>query len=92
MDVIIDGGPTGLGVESTVLDLTTSPPVLLRPGGVTWEALEEVLGKVILDPAILAKEPIEEGPVRSPGMKYRHCAPKAKVYLVEGQDEERIAV
>ncbi|NLN17562.1 MAG: threonylcarbamoyl-AMP synthase [Firmicutes bacterium] len=91
VDVIIDGGPTGLGVESTVLDLTTSPPVLLRPGGVTWEALEEVLGKVILDPAILAKEPIEEGPVRSPGMKYRHYAPKAKVYLVEGQDEERIA-
>jgi|LSQX01.3.fsa_nt_gb L-threonylcarbamoyladenylate synthase len=91
VDVIIDGGPTGLGVESTVLDLTASPPVLLRPGGVTWEALEEVLGKVTLDPAILAKEPVKEGPVRSPGMKYRHYAPKAKVYLVEGQDEDRIA-
>jgi len=91
VDVIIDGGPTGLGVESTVLDLTASPPVLLRPGGVTWEALEEVLGKVTLDPAILAKEPVKEGPVRSPGMKYRHYAPKAKVYLVAGQDEDRIA-
>jgi L-threonylcarbamoyladenylate synthase len=91
VDVIIDGGPTGVGVESTVLDLTASPPVLLRPGGVTWEALEEVLGKVILDPAILAKEPIETGPVRSPGMKYRHYAPKAKVYLVEGQDADRVA-
>ncbi|WP_394238609.1 L-threonylcarbamoyladenylate synthase [Niallia oryzisoli] len=80
---IVDGGPTGVGVESTVIDCTTAIPVILRPGGVTKEQLEEVIGEVHVDPA-LADE--KEAP-KSPGMKYRHYAPDAPLYLVDGTRE-----
>lgn len=80
---IVDGGPTGVGVESTVLDCTGGIPVILRPGGVTKEQLEQVVGEVAADPA-LADE--KEAP-RSPGMKYRHYAPDAPLYIVEGTRE-----
>ena len=80
--LLLDGGPCRVGVESTVLDLTSRPPVLLRPGGVTLEELRSVLGRVDLDPGVLG-EP-HSGPVRSPGMKYRHYAPAAPAWLVEG--------
>ncbi|MGE5542134.1 MAG: L-threonylcarbamoyladenylate synthase [Bacillota bacterium] len=80
IDAVVDGGPCGIGVESTVLDLTTIPPTILRPGGATREAIEEVLGDVVVD----AVTPVTgEGGPRSPGMKYRHYAPAAQVYLVE---------
>ncbi|MGI6037451.1 MAG: L-threonylcarbamoyladenylate synthase [Limnochordia bacterium] len=81
--IIVDGGPTGLGLESTVVDLTTDPPVLLRPGGLPYESLAQ-LGPIELDPGALAIKPAV-GPVRSPGMKYTHYAPRGEVYLVEGQ-------
>jgi len=77
---IIDGGATGVGVESTVLDCTGVIPEILRPGGISKEDLERVIGEVKLDPA-LQKE--HEAP-KAPGMKYKHYAPKAPMYIVEG--------
>lgn len=77
---IMDGGPTGIGVESTVVDCTTNPVTILRPGGVTKEALEAVIGPVALD----ANLNDEKAAPRSPGMKYTHYAPSAPLYLVEG--------
>jgi L-threonylcarbamoyladenylate synthase len=80
--MVLDGGETGLGLESTVLDLTVDPPVLLRPGGITLEQLCAEIGPVDVAAAVLGGE-VGEAP-RSPGMKYTHYAPKAQVLLVEG--------
>ncbi|PWW31168.1 translation factor SUA5 [Cytobacillus oceanisediminis] len=81
---IVDGGPTGVGVESTVLDCTGEVPVILRPGGITKEQLEAVIGEICIDPALA-----DDGQApRSPGMKYRHYAPDAPLYLVEGTRED----
>ncbi|WP_110928316.1 L-threonylcarbamoyladenylate synthase [Bacillus massiliglaciei] len=77
---IVDGGPTGVGVESTVVDCTGEIPVILRPGGITKEQIQEVIGKVIEDAAL--KNPAEAP--KAPGMKYTHYAPKAPLTLVEG--------
>ena len=70
---ILDGGTTGIGLESTVLDVTLTPPVILRPGGVTKEMLEAVIGPV-LEPDF-EQQKIESTP-KAPGMKYTHYAPK----------------
>ncbi|HLT56108.1 MAG TPA: L-threonylcarbamoyladenylate synthase [Bacillota bacterium] len=77
---LIDGGPTGVGVESTVIDCTGDVPVILRPGGITKEQLEEVAGTVVIDPGLTDQK---EKP-KSPGMKYRHYAPEIPLWLVEG--------
>ena len=77
---IIDGGPTGGGLESTVLDCTSRPFRLLRPGGITVEQLEE-FGPILVDPGVHQGQ--TENP-RSPGMKYKHYAPNAQVVLVTG--------
>lgn len=82
IDLVLDGGPAGVGVESTVLDLTGQVPVILRPGGVTLEALRGILGDVMVDPAVLNNLPAARP--RSPGMKYTHYAPRAPLLLVEG--------
>ena len=83
IDAILDGGDCRVGVESSIIDLTCTPPRLLRPGGVPLEELRDVLGEVELDPAIL--RPMGEGEKpRAPGMKYRHYAPKAPVIVVKG--------
>lgn len=83
VDIIIDGGSAKVGMESTVLDITVEPPMILRPGGITREQLQQLLGAVGTDPALSASL---EGttPPRSPGMKYRHYAPKAALLLVQG--------
>ncbi len=87
--LILDGGPVGIGLESTIVDLTEQRPVILRPGYITKEMLEEALGvEVFMDPGILAGEQ-ETGrqsglKPKAPGMKYRHYAPKAELVLVEG--------
>ena len=81
---VVDGGETGVGVESTVVDCTGEIPVILRPGGITKEQLEEVVGKVEVDPSL--KE--GKGAPKSPGMKYTHYAPDAPVYLVDGTKED----
>ncbi|MCI0765265.1 L-threonylcarbamoyladenylate synthase [Bacillus sp. TL12] len=80
---IVDGGATGVGVESTVVDCTSEVPTILRPGGITKEQLEEVIGTVSLDPALKDEK---EKP-KAPGMKYTHYAPKAPLSIVEGSRE-----
>ena len=90
IDAIMEGGACNVGVESTIIDLTCRPPRLLRPGGVTLEQLEDVLGEVELDPAITRLMGAGEQP-RAPGMKYRHYAPKAPVTVVAGDPERSAA-
>jgi len=84
IDAILDGGPTRIGVESTVLDLTTNPPQVLRPGGASFDKLKDALGDVKLHPFVIAEQELALGETRSPGMRHRHYAPKAKLILVEG--------
>ena len=85
--MIIDGGPVGIGVESTIVDVTGPVPVILRPGAITMEMVRDALGQVEIDPAIVG--PIKEGVrPKAPGMKYRHYAPKARMTLVEGEMEQ----
>ncbi len=84
---VLDGGSCTVGVESTIIDMTATPPRLLRPGGITLEQLQAVLGEVAVDEAIL--RPMGEGErPRAPGMKYRHYAPKAPVTVVTGDGEK----
>ena len=80
---MFDGGPCAVGVESTIIDLTCTPPRLLRPGGLPLEALEAVLGHVDVDKAVVSLLKAGERP-KAPGMKYRHYAPKAPVTVVTG--------
>lgn len=84
---VVDGGATGVGVESTVIDVTVEPPVILRPGGVTREQLEEVIGPVEMDPSFQAGA--SETP-RAPGMKYTHYAPEGEMWLAAGDDAIRV--
>lgn len=84
VDVVVDGGSCRIGLESTVLDMTSEPPVILRPGGVSREDLEGVLGHTDIDASSYDHD--SPGIPRSPGMKYRHYAPKAKVVLVNGKE------
>ena len=83
IDGIVDGGPCQVGVESTIIDLTVTPPQLLRPGGLPLESLRDALGEVTVDKAVTQKMADGEKP-RAPGMKYRHYAPKAPVTVVTG--------
>ncbi|MEM3565899.1 MAG: L-threonylcarbamoyladenylate synthase [Candidatus Bathyarchaeia archaeon] len=85
IDAVLDAGPTRIGVESTVLDMTVDPPQILRPGGTPREALEAVIGKVELHPVAVAEKKLMVEKARSPGMKHRHYAPKAKLIVVEGE-------
>lgn len=78
--LILDGGTTGIGLESTVLDVTVNPPVILRPGGITKEMLEEVIGEVVQPTH--EQQKLDSTP-KAPGMKYIHYAPEAPVYLIE---------
>lgn len=84
IDGIVDGGPCGVGVESTIVDLTCQPPRLLRPGGLPLEELRAVLGDIQVDRAVVA-EPERGVKPRAPGMAYRHYAPKAPVTVVSGE-------
>ena len=85
IDAIMDGGATNIGVESTVVDLSVDPPMLLRPGGTPFEALKKVLGDIKLHPFVQAEQELTLQEMRSPGMKHKHYAPKAEVILVEGK-------
>lgn len=89
IEMIIDGGPVGIGVESTIVDVSSAVPAVLRPGAITMEMLAEVLGEVSVDPAILGPLSADVRP-KAPGMKYKHYAPKADLTLVEpGTGTER---
>ena len=83
IDAIVDGGPCRVGVESTIVDLTGPQPRLLRPGGIGPEALEALLGPLVIDKAVTG-EIAADAVVRAPGMKYKHYAPAAEVLIVEG--------
>lgn len=85
VDIIVDGGNTNIGLESTVLDVTDAIPVILRPGGVTKSMIEKVIGKVNIDDSLINKELVP----KSPGMKYKHYAPKGSLIVVSG-DEEKV--
>ncbi len=87
LPAIADGGECDIGIESTVITLATEPPVLLRPGAITYEQLTEVLGEVIIHDAVL--KPLEKGTAASsPGMKYKHYSPTAKLIVLDGTKEE----
>ena len=89
IDCIIEGDHSEYGVESTVVDTVGDIATILRPGGITFEMLEEVLGKVMMDPALGHK--LKEGEVpRAPGMKYTHYSPNAEVIIVKGENHQVI--
>lgn len=89
IEMILDGGQVGIGVESTIVDLTGDKATILRPGFVTEEMLERVLGSVDTDKTILDNNTGERP--KAPGMKYRHYAPKGNMYLIEGDEENVIS-
>ena len=82
VDMIVDGGAVEIGVESTILDMTVEPPMILRPGAITKEMFEEVIGEVTIDRTLI--RPDSRQVPKAPGMKYRHYAPKADLTVVEG--------
>lgn len=82
VDMILDGGSVGIGLESTIVDLSEDVPVVLRPGYITLDMLEKVLGTVRMDRGLL-KDDASVRP-KAPGMKYKHYAPRANLVIVEG--------
>ena len=92
IDMIIDGGRSTLGLESTIIDLSMEVPIILRPGCISKSMIENVIGKVEYDRAILAKKIDENIVARAPGMKYRHYAPEGSLTIYEGSIERVAAV
>ena len=90
VDAIVVYDQSKVGLESTILDLTQTPPMLLRPGGVTVEAIEAVIGKIQIDPA-LEKKMSENIQPRAPGMKYTHYSPEADVFVITGSQDHMIS-
>ncbi|MGL5313700.1 MAG: L-threonylcarbamoyladenylate synthase [Peptostreptococcaceae bacterium] len=86
---IVLGGDCSFGLESTVLDMTGDTPMILRPGSVTKEDLEEIIGEVAVDPSLAKKE--DNKKAKAPGMKYTHYAPDAEVYIVSGESNKVIS-
>ena len=90
--LILDGGMVGIGIESTIIDFSGDMPMILRPGFITKEKLEEVIGETVaIDPAVLKMKKMEGAAPKAPGMKYRHYAPKAKMVLVSGSEHNVIS-
>lgn len=85
IDMIIDGDMPGIGLESTIVDLTVDPPQILRPGYITREMLERVLGEVSVDETILHSATECARAPKAPGMKYRHYAPAGELSIVRGE-------
>ena len=83
VEMIIDGGQVGIGLESTIIDLTEGVPTILRPGYVNRKMLEEVIGSVDVDRTLIA--PDSGIAPRAPGMKYRHYAPRGELVIIEGE-------
>lgn len=88
IDMILDGGNCQYGIESTIVDLTGEIPMILRPGYITREMLEEVIGDVAVDPGLINDE--ENVRPKAPGMKYTHYAPKGILSIVEGDSAEMV--
>jgi len=93
IEMIVDGGPAGIGVESTVLDITSSPPMVLRPGGVSVEELRRIVPGVCVLPQYgtgAADGDEHEGPARSPGLRHEHYSPRAQLWLFTGEWEAQV--
>jgi len=87
IDMIIDGGFCKFGLESTIIDVSSETPCLLRPGSVTKDMIEEVIGEINVDKAVLEKLDENERP-KAPGMKYKHYSPYADVKIVKGNIDD----
>ncbi len=86
IEYIVDGGPVGIGIESTIVDVSGDMPAILRPGFITKKMLEQIIGEVTMDPAL--EKPMEGLRPKAPGMKYTHYAPKGQLSLVEAMNAE----
>lgn len=86
--MILDGGAVGIGIESTIVDFSTEIPMILRPGYITPEMIQKVIGEVKMDPGLSMDDPTAHP--KAPGMKYKHYAPKADLILVNGAQEKVI--
>ncbi len=86
--MILDGGPVGIGIESTIVDFSEGVPTILRPGYITEEMMGELIGEVRVDPGLSGHE--ENVRPKAPGMKYRHYAPRAPLILVKGREADVI--
>lgn len=89
IEMIIDGGSSTIGLESTIVDMTEEVPIILRPGFISMKSLSRVVGDVVYDPAILDAD--SDTAPRAPGMKYRHYAPKGDLSIVKGDKDKVIA-
>ena len=88
--MILDGGPVGIGIESTIIDLTEKQPMVLRPGYITPKMLSDALGQeVVIDPGIIASDDTRKP--KAPGMKYKHYAPRADMVIVDGEQAAVVA-
>ncbi len=86
IEMIIDGGSCNIGVESTVIDVTSETPVILRPGMVSFEDIKELFPNVVYDKHLTEKIPVSKP--KSPGMKYKHYAPKGELFILDGENDE----
>jgi L-threonylcarbamoyladenylate synthase len=89
IEMILDGGQVGIGLESTIIDLTSETPMVLRPGYITSEMLKEILGEVDIDRTIIDANSTARP--KAPGMKYRHYAPKGQLTIVQGSQDQVVA-
>lgn len=90
ISMVLDGGEVGIGIESTIVDVTADIPMILRPGYINKQMLEEIVGEVVIDKAILG--PTDSGiKPKAPGMKYKHYAPKADFTMYDGELEKVIS-
>lgn len=85
VEMIVDGGDSDIGLESSIIDLSGETPLILRPGYITKEDFEQIAAEVEYDSAVLATKPQESIVAKAPGMKYRHYAPKGQITIVEGE-------
>lgn len=88
IDMIVDGGPVGIGIESTIVDFTEEIPTILRPGYITSDMLRECIGQVNVDRGLIEEN--SDIQPKAPGMKYRHYAPRAALTIVEGEEQKVI--
>lgn len=91
VDYIIGGESSDIGVESTIVDCTVNPPLVLRPGGITLEMLKEINPEIELDKALKSK-PNDDFKPKAPGMKYKHYAPNANLKIIKGKNEKTIEI
>lgn len=86
IDMILDSGSVEIGIESTIVDLTGSIPIILRPGYITKDSLERIVGNIEVDKAILERKVSKDFVPKAPGMKYKHYAPNGQLIVVEGEE------